>query len=266
MSDDPAGGAPARNRRPLIGVIGGLGPAATLDLYASVLALTPATTDQEHVRLIIDADPEVPDRNRSVAGLGPSSAPALIAKAERLRSAGADLLVMACNAAHAYRDQIVAAVGLPFVSIVDQAVAAVGALAPDAKAVAVLATTGTLDAGLYQEALARSGREVLALEGAELERFMELIYRVKGGDTGPQARAQMTSLASSLLEAGAEAIVAACTEVPLVLDEVVGPDRAVPLIDATDALARAIVAAGRPRAEAAAGPAGGPEKAPLTDP
>src|SRR5690606_22365475 len=81
-------------RRPLIGVIGGLGPAATVDFYAKIVTATKATADQDHVRLIIDADPTVPDRSASVLGTGESAAPALIEKALRLAAAGADLLAM----------------------------------------------------------------------------------------------------------------------------------------------------------------------------
>src|SRR5690606_10911623 len=131
QQDGPAAGSEAvsgPSGRPLVGVLGGLGPAATLDLYAKIVALTPASTDQEHIRLLIDAAPEVPVRNRSVAGAGPSSAPALIAKARRLAAAGAELLVLACNAAHAYQADIVAAVELPFIGIVDEAVQAAAQL------------------------------------------------------------------------------------------------------------------------------------------
>lgn len=238
---------PRSSGRPLIGVIGGLGPAATLDLYAKVLALTPASRDQDHVRLIIDADPEVPNRNESVAGRGPSSAPALIAKALRLKAAGAEFLAMACNAAHAYQDEIVAAAELPFLSIVEAALAEASSRAPGSRSVGLLATTGTLEAGLYQEALAGAGKAAITLRGAELERFMQVIYRVKAGDTGPEVQAAMSSFADSLTKAGAEVIVAACTEVPLVLGSGVGrAPTEPPIVDATEALARAIVAAGAP--------------------
>lgn len=242
-SGSPTDAVRRTQQRPLIGILGGLGPAATLDLYAKVLALTPAASDQDHVRLIIDADPQVPDRNESVAGRGPSSAPALVAKALRLKAAGAELLAMACNAAHAYQDEIVAATLLPFLSIVEEAVKAAsqrGGSGP----VGLLATTGTLDAGLYQGALARAGRVALLLEDRQLDDFMALIYRVKGGDTGAEVSGAMLSLAEALRYAGASSIIAACTEVPLVLDDASRAALELPIIDATSALASAIVAAG----------------------
>lgn len=231
-------------RRPLIGVIGGLGPAATLDFYAKVLELTPAGSDQEHIRLIIDADPEVPNRNDSVAGSGPSSAPALAAKARRLKDAGAELLVMPCNAAHAYRREIEAAAGLPLISIVDEALKAVAARPPGTGKVGILATTGTLDSGLYQRALLDSGRPPATLEGPSLAAFMRLVYRIKAGDVGTAARLEMLDHGRALVAAGARALIAACTEVPLVLRASDEAELGAPIVDATEALARAVVVLG----------------------
>lgn len=238
----------AAGERPLIGVLGGLGPAATLDFYGKVLSLTPAATDQQHVRLLIDADPEVPNRNESVAGSGPSSAPSLVAKALRLKAAGAEMLVMPCNAAHAYRAEIEAASGLPFISIVTEALAASTAAAPDAARVGLLGTSGTLRAGLYQRALQESGRTAVTLDEPALARFMAVIYRVKAGElANADLRREMLALAMELVADGAEVIIAACTEVPLLLGEPETKALSVPLVDATEALARAVVERGRSR-------------------
>src|SRR5690606_20328067 len=181
-SGHPAGTGSLAQQRPLIGILGGLGPAATLDLYAKVLALTPAASDQDHVRLIIDADPQVPDRNESVAGSGPSSAPALVAKALRLKAAGAELLVMPCNAAHAYSAEIEATTGLRLISIVGEALKAAQAAAPGARRIGLLATSGTLQAGIYQRALEARGLEAVTLDSLSLASFMDVIYRVKAGE------------------------------------------------------------------------------------
>ncbi|MEJ2289679.1 MAG: aspartate/glutamate racemase family protein, partial [Deinococcales bacterium] len=89
---------PGGQRRLTVGVLGGLGPEATLDFFAKVLARTPARTDQDHLHLLIDNDPGVPNRNDAVAGRGPSPGPRLATMARRLEAAGADFLVMVCNA------------------------------------------------------------------------------------------------------------------------------------------------------------------------
>lgn len=244
----------ARAQDLAVGVIGGLGPAATLDFVAKVLAATPATRDQEHLHLLIDNDPRVPDRNRAAAGAGPSPGPALAAMARRLERAGADLLVMPCNAAHAWRAEIEAATRLPFASMIDEAVAATLRARPGAATVGVLAAAGTLDAGLYRDALAARGVMGLEPAGPQRERFMDLLYRIKAGDTGAEARAAMRELAAELVAAGAEAVVAGCSEVPLVL----GPeDVTAPLVDATAALAAATVAYARRERPLPVRPAGG---------
>lgn len=221
-----------------VGVLGGLGPEATLDFYAKVIALTPAARDQEHLHLIIDSCPGVPNRNEAVAGTGPSPGPALAAMARRLEGAGAAFLVMACNAAHAFQADVEAAVSVPFVSIVDETVRATVERRPGARKVGVLGSSGCLDARLYQNAFARYGVEVVVPEGAERDTFMRLLYRVKAGDKGDEVRAATQSLAEMLVAKGAQAVVAGCTEVPLVLgQEALG----VPLVDSSAVLAERTV-------------------------
>ncbi len=200
-----------------VGVLGGLGPAATLDFYAKVLALTPARSDQEHLHLIIDSNPKVPNRNEAIAGRGPSPAPMLAEMALRLERAGADFLVMACNAAHAFQPDIEAVTRIPFVSIIEETVQATLETAPGLARVGVLASSGCLEAKLYQNAFDRHGVEVGVLGGTERETFMRLLYRIKAGERGADVSQAMCALAEHLVHEGAEAIVAGCTEVPLVL-------------------------------------------------
>ncbi|MFA5569598.1 MAG: amino acid racemase [Trueperaceae bacterium] len=232
--------------RPILGILGGLGPAATVDFYAKLVAATPALTDQDHLHVIIDADPSVPNRNEAVAGTGPSPAPQLAAMAVRLEAAGAEALFMVCNAAHAFAGAITSAVGVPLVSIVDETVDATLAAAPNARRVGVLAAAGAQDARLYATAFAARGVGVLEPVGERRDRFMSLLYRVKAGETGTGVREAMLALARELTDDGAEAIVAGCTEVPLVLnaDDLAAAGLSAPLVSSTDALVAAAVAIG----------------------
>lgn len=228
--------------RRVIGVLGGLGPAATVDFYAKLVAATPALRDQDHIHVIIDADPSTPNRNEAVAGVGPSPEPQLVGMATRLAAAGAEALFMVCNTAHAYAPAIRAAVAVPLVSIIEETAAATLAAAPNARRVGVLAAAGAQDARLYQTEFARHGVNVVEPHGELRERFMALLYRVKAGDTGQGARSDMRAIALELVGLGAEAVVAGCTEVPLVLAQAdVG---SVPLVSSTDALVSAAVAIG----------------------
>lgn len=254
------GSAPAsagtQGRRPLIGILGGLGPAATVDFYAKVVAATRAGKDQEHVRLIIDGDPTVPDRSASVTGAGESSAPALIEKAKRLAAAGAEVLAMPCNSAHAYEADIRRAVDLPFVSIIEasvtEALRHLGHGGSGGPAVGVLATRATHATGLYPRAFEAHGVEVLRPDGSDTTLFMALLALIKGGEERePDVRAGVAAQAVTLVARGARVIIAGCTEVPLVLDQgslsralaAAGLPTAV-LIDSTAALAAAIAALG----------------------
>jgi aspartate racemase len=227
-----------------VGVLGGLGPAATLDFLAKVLALTDARSDQEHLHLIIDNDPKVPNRNEALAGRGPSSGPALAAMARRLEAAGADFLVMPCNTAHAFAPDIRAATPIPLLSMIEETCAALVGRFPGVREVGVLAAFGCRQARLYETALAARGVAALSLDEARQTRFMELVYAIKAGDRGPRIKAGMVEFGETLIAMGAEAVVAACSEVPLVLG---GGDLSRPLLDSTAVLAEATVACARRR-------------------
>lgn len=225
-----------------IGIIGGMGPAATVDLYAKIVAATAAPRDQDHPRVLIDSNTTMPDRNVALDGDGPSPAPMLAATAVGLERAGAELIAMSCNTAHAFQRDIEAAIAAPFVSMIEATADATLARAPKANRVAVLAATGCVRAGLYQRAFAARGIEAVLLGNAEHARFMDLVYAIKGGDLGARVREQMRALATGLLRDGPDALVAGCTEVPLVLAQ---SDIEAPLIDSAAALAARLVALSR---------------------
>jgi aspartate racemase len=216
-----------------IGILGGMGPAATVDLMARLIAATPVEREENHLRLFVDCNPHVPNRNDALAGKGEYPAEALVAMAQGLERQGAELLAIACNSAHAWADDIRAATGVPFVSMIDATVATIPA---GARRIGLLAADACLNARLYQGPLEQGGREVLVPE--DQAGFMRLIYGVKTGHTGPEARAGMAALAQGLIDRGAEVIVAACTEVPLLLSP---DDIPVLLVDSTDALVHRLI-------------------------
>ena len=228
--------SPARSLRSrTVGVLGGMGPDATADFMSCVIRATPADKDQDHVRMLIDSNPHVPNRQEALLRDGEDPGPALASMARGLAAAGADFLVMPCNTAHAFADAITAAVDIPLVSIIDVTVDACG----DAAAIGVLATDGCLSSGVFQAALTERGRRAVLPDEAETAALMGLITRIKAGDTGSGVADGMRELAAALIARGAEVIIAGCTEIPLVLDA----DRVdVPLVSSTDALARATVA------------------------
>lgn len=219
----------------ILGVIGGMGPAATVAFLERVQALTPARGDADHIRVLMDLNPQVPDRNTR-----PGEADVVLGQmAARLAAAGAQVMAMPCNTAHAQAGGIRAvceAQGLSFIDMI--AATAHAAVLSGVERIGVLATPG--GERLYQAALAARGVEVVLLDGADREAFMGLVYAVKRGDVGEAARAGMLRLAGVLADAGAQALIAGCTEVPLLLR---AEDAPIGLTDSAEVLARACVGA-----------------------
>jgi len=236
--------------RRVVGVIGGMGPDATVDFFAKLVAATRAESDQDHLRIVIDNDPGVPDRTAAIEGRGESPAPRLAAMARGLVAQGAELLVMPCNSAHAFADAVRAAAGpVPFLDLIETTVAATRERLPGVAAVGLLATDGALAARLYQDAFEAAGVHALVPLGDDQRTVMDAIYAVKRGAVDDAVRARLRLVAERLAAAGAEAIVAACTEVPLLMAEgdVRHDGGVLPFVSSTDELVR------RTLAEATAG-------------
>ena len=219
------------------GVIGGMGPDATVDFMRRVLAATPASGDDDHVRMLVDQDPKIPSRQRAILGDGESPGPHLASIASRLEASGCDFLVMPCNTAHVFLDDILAATELPLLSIIDVTMA--GVSETGSTSAGLLATAACVHAGIYQDAMAAAGVEPVLQTGAEIGELSRLIGRIKTGDHGAAARAEAQRLGAALVDRGADAIVLGCTELPIVLD---AGDIAAPMMSSNEALAKATVA------------------------
>jgi len=216
------------------GVLGGMGPDATVDFMAKVIALTPAGRDQDHVRMLVDHNPGIPNRQAALLHRGEDPGPVLAAMAAGLEAAGADFLVIPCNTAHAFSDAITAAVGIPLVSIIDLTVDACAGN----DAVGLLATDGCIASRVYQDALAARGIRVVLPETTEMQEIMRLVTAIKAGDRSEAVAAAMQAVAAALIARGAGAVIAGCTEIPLVL---AAGMLEVPLVSSTDVLAAATV-------------------------
>jgi aspartate racemase len=216
-----------------------MGPDATVDFFAKLVAASHADRDQDHLHVLIDNDPSVPDRTAAIEGRGASPAPHLARMARGLIDQGATLLVMPCNSAHAFSTAIVEVAGeVPFLDLIETTVAATRRRLPGVARVGLLATDGTLAARLYHDAYARAGIEALAPLGDDQVGVMAAIYALKRGGADELQRAQLRLACSRLAERGAEALIAGCTEIPLLLreGEVVHEGEVLPMISSTDEL------------------------------
>ena len=232
MSNSP------KNKNLTVGVLGGMGPDATVDFMAKVLKFTSAAKDQDHVRMLVDNNPTVPDRQLALTGDGEDPGATLSAMAKGLESQGADFLVMPCNTAHAWAEVIRNSVDIPLVSIIDEAASACSGF----DIVGLLSTAGCLLSRVYQDGIESAGKQLILPTTDELSEIMSLVYGVKGGDTGEAVVAGMAAIAQAMIDRGATAIIAGCTEIPLILDPV---RLSVPVILSTDVLAIATVALAR---------------------
>ncbi len=224
----------------ILGVLGGMGPLATVDFLAKVVAATPAARDQDHIALVAWSVPQIPDRVPAILGHGPSPLPAMLAGIATLKAAGAQAIAVACNTAHYWHAQLQAQGGLPLLHIADAALAEARRRAPQAKVLGLVATEGTLAAGFYQQRIEAAGCRIALPPGTDQALLQQSIDRVKAGQI-TEAAALAEPVVRRLLAAGAESIIVGCTELPIALgacDAALGPR----LIDATAALAAACVA------------------------
>ena len=223
----------------VVGIIGGMGPDATVDFMSRVLRATPANSDQDHVRMVVEHNPGIPSRQLAMKGEGENPGPMIAAMAARLEAAGADFLVMPCNLAHAWQSDIRAATSIPFVSIVDESLLSALSRSDDQSAIGLMTTPGCFTSGLYQQALSDAGRPAIVQTPDELSETMLLVERIKGGDQSNEVADGLKQLANRLVDRGAKVLIAACTEFPLVLTESMFN---VAFVSSTDVLAKKTVA------------------------
>ncbi|WP_226924441.1 cysteate racemase [Georgenia satyanarayanai] len=214
-----------------MGVLGGMGPLATVETYRRIVASTPARRDQDHLHVVIDSNPAVPDRTAALLSGGEDPRPLLHAGAQRLVVAGAEVLCIPCNTAHAYHEWLQRRVPVPIVHMLRETASRVAALG--ARRVGLLATTGTVATGLYQAELQRAGLGLVTLEAPVQSRVMDAIGAIKAGDVGDGVVSALAAAALCLVSAGADHVVVGCTEISLVAGELPLP---VPVVDALDVL------------------------------
>jgi len=221
-----------------IGILGGMGPEATLDLYRRILLHTPARNDQEHLHVIIDSNSKIPSRNEAVLHGGADPTPMQCASARTLEKAGVDFIIMPCNSAHIFLPALRQSVSIPFLSIVDATIEALLQQAPHTKCVGLLSTPAVAARRVYADPLQALGIETLVPDAAGQEEVYGVISSVKAGNKSAQVSARLKAQADILIALGAQAIFLACTELPLVLGQA---DLEVPVLDTLETLAVAAV-------------------------
>jgi aspartate racemase len=222
----------------LLGILGGMGPLATVDFMHKLIAATPAAGDADHVPVVAWSVPQIPDRPGFILHGGESPLPAMLNGIRVLRGAGATCIAIPSNTAHYWYDELAQAAGVPILHIADAACDMLERRGIRGEAVGLMATRGTLAAGFYQRRLAHRGYRVLVnTETDQRQLVLPGIAAVKRLQLG-EAAGLLRQAAARLRDAGARAIVLGCTEIPVALDHA-GADAMT--LDATQALAQACV-------------------------
>jgi aspartate racemase len=233
----------------MLGVLGGMGPQATADFLAKLAACTEAQSDQQHLPVVAWSVPQIPDRTSAILHGGDSPLGPMLHGVRMLYALGATAIVIPCNTAHYWYDDLSARAGLPILHIVDAAADQISSARPEARRLGLLATEGTLRSGIYQNRLPAKF-EVIEPDPVSIVGVMHGIAEVKAGRLDA-ARPLFDEAAEALRRKGTDAILLACTEIPLAAPQ--GDD----VFDVTDALARRCVTFfGKPLAERLSGAIG----------
>lgn len=222
----------------MLGILGGMGPMATVDFMGKIIRNTPASCDQDHIQMVVCSATNVPDRTAAILGQGSDPLPAMLNALHRLELLGASCIAIPCNTAHHWHGALQAETSVPIIHIVD---AVADALARQRlnPTIGVLATDGTVRAGIYQERLSERGYACVAPDARAQAEIMRAIRLVKAGHTN-EAAGILGREAETLAARGCSHIAMACTEIPLVL-ATLDNDLGAALLDPTDLLAQACV-------------------------
>ena len=221
-----------------IGILGGMGPLATADLFEKITLLTEAETDRDHIRVYIDSNARIPDRTAAILAHGEDPVPEMASALRNLEKCGADCIIMPCNTAHYFLPRLQEMTPIPFLSILTAAAEACKARFPG-KTVGILGTTGTLTANLYQTALAEAGVAYQVPNAQEQEALMRVIYQgVKAGKGPDSYRADFLTVLEGMHTRGAEVFLLGCTELPLAAEAL---HITLPTVDPTAELAKAAI-------------------------
>ncbi|MBW2619197.1 MAG: aspartate/glutamate racemase family protein [Deltaproteobacteria bacterium] len=231
----------------IIGVLGGMGPEATLQFLKLIVSQTPAVKDQDHLRIIIDNNPKIPDRTAAILGEGDSPVPALVQSAQALQRAGADFITIPCITAHYFIEELQDQIDLPCLSIIEETLRKVTNRPKEFTRIGLLASLGTIKSGIFQNAFSRIGLETVLPSVEDEALVMRVIYALKN-TMGVHDRSRLSEEVLGVVERmcsdTAQATVLGCTELSLLFPEPTA--QPMPLLDPLNILAQAAIRVATP--------------------
>lgn len=227
-----------------LGILGGVGPAATVDFMRKIVNLTEAKRDQDHIKIVVEQNPQIPDRTANLISNGDDPSIAMLATCQKLESDGANAIAIPCNTAHAFVTEIQSYIGIPIINMLTSVVDYIENINLPITKVGLLATSGTVASGVYHKIIGSSGRETITPSPEIQVSVMEAIYGsfgVKAGYVSGECSQHVMKAIQHLSENGAEVIILGCTELPLInLDST--RLKNILLLDPTEILAQRCVA------------------------
>jgi aspartate racemase len=227
------------NKNKVIGILGGMGPEATMQLYQYILANTPADQDQDHISTIIYSLPQIPDRTKAILENGEDPVPLMIYGAKVLENAGADFILIACNTAHKFIKQVQPHLSIPILNMIEETFLSTKRQYPKCKKVGLLATSGTIKTRIYHNVFEPKGLQIIVPdEKMQQDCVMDAIYKIKKGQKNEAIKNSLDTAIIHLFEKGAEVVILGCTELPLIVSS---ENNILPIINPTEIIARAAI-------------------------
>lgn len=231
-----------------LGIMGGVGPSATVDFMNKIIQNTPATKDQDHIKMVVEQNPQIPDRTANIVWNETDPTIAMFSTCKRLEAEGADAIAIPCNTAHAFVKNIQEHLNIPILNMLTSTTEYILNKFGKNIKVGLLATNGTIQSKVYTDVLYEYGFNVVIPDEEHQKCVMESIYGeygVKAGYETGICKENILKSAGYLISQGAEVIILGCTELPLLFpneSEIRYDDNMISLIDPTLVLAKKIVA------------------------
>ena len=221
-----------------LGILGGMGPAASAEFVTRLIAQTPATHDQQHIPFVLWNEPRIPDRSTSMQAGDNAPLLWLLQGIQALKTVGCDYIVIPCNSAHFWYDDM-AKMGVPIIHIVDSIADQLQGLGFNNTTIGVMGTQGTIEYGIYQSRLEQQGWNCLVPDRSEMDFFVQpAIDLIKAGKI-EESQVLLMKVIHSLIDRGAQAVVLGCTELPLAIG--IDSEKHIPIVNSIDSLVQAVI-------------------------
>ena len=225
----------------ILGIMGGMGPASTCDLFKKIIDLTPANKDQEHLHIVIDSNVEIPDRTAYILGQGENPVSEMKKSIERLEMMGVDYIAIACNTAHYFYDELIKHTNVKILHIIYETANFLKSRYSQHEEYLLLSTKGTYISGIYKDTFSDFGLNIIEPDEVHQQILMDWIYQVKSSifDINP---IDFLNLINEYTKNRDIPIILGCTELPILAEKIGVPKE---YIDPVSILAKRCVEIGK---------------------